>query len=157
MVALLTSNAAVSVHILRNHCRGWDAELQLVGILISRIPDISGGKPGHFQIVSINLTILDQKGYKNNSLCPSSTQNDYEWEENRTMLTFMPHIVTKFSKYMIRTFFTCKSGYRTKLIFLQLWKKFDFFCFSLLLINLIEFRDHSYTNMTNMTFQFEMF
>ena len=33
----------------------------------------------------------------------------------------MPHIITRFTKCMIRTFFCLKSGYRTKIIFLQLW------------------------------------
>ena len=35
--------------------------------------------------------------------------------------TFMPHIITKFTKWMIRRFFRWKLGYRTKIIFLQLW------------------------------------
>ena len=33
---------------------------------------------------------------------------------------FMPHTVTKFAKYTIQTFFSCKSGYRTKIVFSQL-------------------------------------
>ena len=37
------------------------------------------------------------------------------------MFTLMPHVLAKFTKYMIRTFFGWKSGYRTKIIFLQLW------------------------------------
>ena len=34
------------------------SELQKVGILVSRIPDISGRKSGHFQIVAANLSIF---------------------------------------------------------------------------------------------------
>ena len=33
----------------------------------------------------------------------------------------MPHSITKLTKCMIRTFFRWKSGYRTKITFLQLW------------------------------------
>ena len=36
------------------------------------------------------------------------------------MFTFMLPIVTKVAKYMLWTFCTCKSGYWTKIIFLQL-------------------------------------
>ena len=38
------------------------------------------------------------------------------------MFTCMPHIVANHIIYMIRTFFDRKSGYRTKIIFLQLCK-----------------------------------
>ena len=38
-------------------------ELQKVGILVSRIPDISGRKSGHFQIVAANLSIFGKKDY----------------------------------------------------------------------------------------------
>ena len=40
-------------------------ELHKVGILVSRIPDISGRKSGHFQIVAVNLTIFDIKRLQN--------------------------------------------------------------------------------------------
>ena len=36
----------------------FEAELQLVGILVSRIPDISGRKSGNFEIVATNLRIF---------------------------------------------------------------------------------------------------
>jgi len=36
-------------------------ELQNVGILVSRIPDISAKKSGHFPIVATNLSIFDIK------------------------------------------------------------------------------------------------
>ena len=36
------------------------------------------------------------------------------------MFAFMPYIVKKFPKYMIQTFFSRKSGYLTKIIFLLL-------------------------------------
>ena len=39
---------------------------------------------------------------------------------NEPMFNFMPHIVANLTKYMIRTFFSWKSGYRTTMIFLQL-------------------------------------
>ena len=38
-------------------------ELQKVGILVSRILDISGRKSGHFHIVAANLSILGIKKY----------------------------------------------------------------------------------------------
>ena len=44
------------------------------------------------------------------------------------MFTFMPHIVTQFTNYTIRTFFCWKSGYRTKIIFLQLWGHLEVTC-----------------------------
>ena len=44
------------------------SELKKGSILVSRIPNISGRKSGHFRIVAINLTTLDQKGYKNYNL-----------------------------------------------------------------------------------------
>ena len=31
---------------------------------------------------------------------------DYKCVENRPMFTFMPHIMTKFTRYMIGTFFS---------------------------------------------------
>ena len=37
------------------------AELQNVGILVSRIPDIFGRKSGHFPIVGANLSIFGIK------------------------------------------------------------------------------------------------
>ena len=40
------------------------SELQKVGILISRIPDISGRLSGHIQIVAANLTIFGMKCFK---------------------------------------------------------------------------------------------
>ena len=39
-------------------------KLQLVGILLSRIPDISGRKSGHFGIVAFNLSIFGLKSIK---------------------------------------------------------------------------------------------
>ena len=42
------------------------AELQKGGILVSRIPDISGRKSGHFHIVAANLSIF---GIKRLQLC----------------------------------------------------------------------------------------
>ena len=39
----------------------WLAELQKVGILVSRIPDIFWRKSGHFQIIAVNLSIFDIK------------------------------------------------------------------------------------------------
>ena len=39
------------------------SELQKVGILVSRILDISGRKSGHFHIVAANLSILGIKKY----------------------------------------------------------------------------------------------
>ena len=53
------------------------AELQKGGILVSRIPDISGRKSGHFQIVDINLTYLALKGYNTVYLRHNSTWNEY--------------------------------------------------------------------------------
>ena len=41
-------------------------ELQKVGILLSRIPDIPGGKSGHFHIVVNNLSIFGIKRLKHN-------------------------------------------------------------------------------------------
>ena len=42
---------------------GWGggAELHKFGILVSRIPDISGRKSGHFQINATNLSIFGIK------------------------------------------------------------------------------------------------
>ena len=83
-----------------------------------------------FQIVAINLTILGQNGYKNYNLWYSSSQNDYKWVGNNPMFTFMPHVVTKFTKYLIWIFFIWKCGYRTQIFFLLLWfsycKKFNY-------------------------------
>ena len=45
----------------------------------------------------------------------------YKLVENKSKFTFMPHIITKFTKCMIRTIFLLKSGYRTMIFFLQLW------------------------------------
>ena len=41
------------------------SELQKGGILISRIPDISGRKSGHFEIVTANLIIFGIKRLQN--------------------------------------------------------------------------------------------
>ena len=50
-----------------------------------------------------------------------STPNEENCEENKHLFNFMHHITAKISKYKIRTFFSWKSGYRTKKVFLQLW------------------------------------
>ena len=39
------------------------AKLKKVGILVSKIPDISRRKSEHFQIVAVNISILDIEGY----------------------------------------------------------------------------------------------
>ena len=89
-------------------------ELQKVGILVSRIPDISGRKSGHFQIVAANLRIFGIKGYNTVDLWYSSSPNEDNWEENKQFFTFMRHIMAKHSKCMFRTIFCWKSGYWTK-------------------------------------------
>ena len=44
---------------------GTNSELQKVGILVPRIPDICGGKSGHFQIVAPNVCIIGIKRLQN--------------------------------------------------------------------------------------------
>ena len=70
------------------------------------LPDISGRKSEHFQIVAIDLGILGLNGYKNVNLLHSLTPNDYKCVDNKRTFTFMPHMVRNFTKFMIRTFFT---------------------------------------------------
>ena len=84
------------------------------------IPDISGRTSGHFQIVAFNLSIFGRNRKNSINLWHYSTPNEYKWAENKPMFTFIPHIVANLAKKMIRTFFIWKSGYRTKIIFLQL-------------------------------------
>ena len=42
----------------------FTAELQKIGILVPRIPDISGRKSGHFKVVAINISIFCLKRMK---------------------------------------------------------------------------------------------
>ena len=49
------------------------------------------------------LAYLVSKIYNNVNLRHSSTTNEYKWENNKTMFTFMPHIIAKFTKYIVRT------------------------------------------------------
>ena len=63
---------------------------------------------------------LAYKGYNMVNLRHSSTPNEYKLIENMPMFTLRPQILTKFAKYIFRTFFGVKSGYRTKIVFLQL-------------------------------------
>ena len=51
-------------------------ELQKGGILVSRIPDISGRKFGHFQIVAADLSIFGMKRFNTVDLLHSSTPNE---------------------------------------------------------------------------------
>ena len=50
------------------------------------------------------LAYLVSKIYNNVNLRHSSTTNEYKWENNKPMFTFMPHIMAKFTKYIVRTF-----------------------------------------------------
>ena len=50
------------------------------------------------------LAYLVSKIYYDINLRHSSTTNVYKWENNKTMFIFMPHIMAKFTKYMVRTF-----------------------------------------------------
>ena len=54
-----TCDIWIKIHIFvqRSSINMW-TELQKVGILVSRIPDVSGKKFGHFQIVAANLSIF---------------------------------------------------------------------------------------------------
>ena len=47
-----------------NSCLICLSELQKAGILVSRIPDIFGGKSGHFQNVATDFSIFDIKRLK---------------------------------------------------------------------------------------------
>ena len=76
-----------------------------------------------FKKLLLVLAYLGWKRYNNVYSWHNSTLNDYKWTESKPMFTFMPQIVTKFTKYMIQTFFCWESGYRTKIIFLQLWTR----------------------------------
>ena len=93
---------------------------QYVGILVSRIPDISVRKSGHFQIVTINLVILGLKGYKNDNLWQSSTQKDYKWVENMYKFFLILILLKSLQNAWFGHFFGWRLGYWTKIIFLQL-------------------------------------
>ena len=95
--------------------------MQRGGILVSRIFDISRRKSGHFQIVAANLSIFGIKRFKHSLYL---TQFNSKWksmDENKHLLNFICHTSAKFCKYKIQTFFSWKSGYGTKNVFLQLY------------------------------------
>ena len=62
-------------------------ELQKAGILVSRIPDIFGRKSGHFQKVATNFSIFGIR-----------------WLNFVYSIQTSSPILTKFVKYLIRTF-----------------------------------------------------
>ena len=56
---------------IKTYPKGYRLEVQKGGILVSTIPDISGGKSRHFQIVAANLGIF---GIKRLQHCSFMTQ-----------------------------------------------------------------------------------
>ena len=64
-------------------------ELQKVGILVSRIPDISGTNSGHFQIVAANHSIFSIKAYNTVDSLQSSTPSEENGEENKHLFMFI--------------------------------------------------------------------
>ena len=82
LATVLVPAAFVPVSVQCNISANTNPELQKGGILVSRIPDISGRKSGHFQIVAANHSIFGRKGYNTVDLWHSSTKNEEHWEEN---------------------------------------------------------------------------
>ena len=76
--------------------------------------------PDIFKKWLLILSYLAYERHNNVNLWRNLTPNDYKWVDNKIMFTLMPHIATKCTKNMVRTFFRWKSGYRTKIFFLQL-------------------------------------
>ena len=70
-------------------------ELQKCGILVSRIPDISWRKSGHFQIVAANFTIF---GIKRLHHCYIRTQFKSKWEKLRSKHAFIQFYVSYYGK-----------------------------------------------------------
>ena len=86
------------------------------------------------------LLYLASRGYEINNLWHSSTQKDSKWVEKKSKFNFMPHIITKFTKCLIRTFYYWKSGYRTKITFLQLWEHVQKHPHILIMTNVVRFQ-----------------
>ena len=99
----------------------WNAELQKLSILVSRILDISGRKSGHFQIVAANLSIFGMKRLQH---CWFMEQFKSKCINLRRKFAFVQYHVSccvQIQKIQFWTFFSWKLGYRTKKVFLQLW------------------------------------
>ena len=98
-----------------------NAKLKTGFILVSRIPDIFGRKSGHFQIVAAYFWHKKAPTLQCTvDLWHSFTPNEETLEENKYLFNFMCHIMATFSRNKIRTFYSWKSGNRTKKLFLQL-------------------------------------
>ena len=90
------------------------AELQKVGILVSRIPDIFGRKSGHFQKVATNFRIFGIKRIKYGIFKTHINSKWIEINKKQAYASFYASYCDKTCQIHNSDIFWWKSGYRTK-------------------------------------------